>query len=457
MKDFCEFKKFINGKNVAVVGIGVSNIPLINFLVKLGANVTGFDMKSEEALGEVAVDFKKKGVKLELGEKYLEKLTGYEVIFKTPSMRIDCEALVRAKKEGAYITSEMEEFVRYCKGKIYAITGSDGKTTTTTIISKLLEAEGYKTWVGGNIGTPLFSNIEEIDENHMVVLELSSFQLMTMNLPVDVAVVTNLAPNHLDMHKDMQEYIDAKKNIFLYQSNDSVLVLNRENDITYGFESEAKAEIREFSSKKVLENGAYFNEGVLYLDGNVVCKKDDIVIKGMHNVENYLAAFTATKDDVEIKTMKKVAESFAGVEHRCELVRELDGVKYYNDSIASSPTRTLAGLFAFERKVILIAGGYDKHIPFEPLAEEGYPFIKELILLGDTKYLIKEAFDKLRLNKNINIPIVMVDSLEEAVNKAKEIAQSGDIVTLSPACASFDMFPNFAVRGNKFKEIVNSL
>jgi UDP-N-acetylmuramoylalanine--D-glutamate ligase len=457
MKDFCEFKNFINGKNVAVVGIGVSNIPLINFLVKLGANVTGFDMKSEEALGEVADDFKKKGVKLELGEKYLDKLTGYEVVFKTPSMRIDCEALVRVKKEGAYITSEMEEFVRYCKGKIYAITGSDGKTTTTTIISKLLEAQGYKTWVGGNIGTPLFSNIEKIEENHMVVLELSSFQLMTMNLPVDVAVVTNLAPNHLDMHKDMQEYIDAKKNIFLYQSDDSVLVLNRENDITYGFESEAKAEIREFSSKRVLNNGAYFDEGILYLDGNVVCNKENIVIKGMHNVENYLASFAATKDDVEIETMKKVAESFTGVEHRCELVREVNGVKYYNDSIASSPTRTLAGLFAFERKVILIAGGYDKHIPFEPLAEEGYPFIKELILLGDTKELIKEAFDKLMLNNNINIPIVMVDSLEEAVNKAKEISECGDVVTLSPACASFDMFPNFAVRGNKFKEIVNSL
>ena len=457
MKDFCEFKNFINGKNVAVVGIGVSNIPLINFLVKLGANVTGFDMKSEEALGEVADDFKKKGVKLELGEKYLDKLTGYEVVFKTPSMRIDCEALVRVKKEGAYITSEMEEFVRYCKGKIYAITGSDGKTTTTTIISKLLEAQGYKTWVGGNIGTPLFSNIEEIEENHMVVLELSSFQLMTMNLPVDVAIVTNLAPNHLDMHKDMQEYIDSKKNIFLYQDSNNVLVLNRENDITYGFEKEAKAKVREFSSMRVLENGAYFNDGILYLEGNEVCKKEDIVIKGMHNVENYLAAFIATKDDVKIETMKKVAESFSGVEHRCELVREIDGVKYYNDSIASSPTRTLAGLFAFERKVILIAGGYDKHIPFEPLAEEGYEFIKELILLGDTKYLIKEAFEKLKLEKNINIPIVMVESLEEAVSKAKEIASEGDIVTLSPACASFDMFPNFAVRGNKFKEIVNCL
>ncbi|MEN8079381.1 UDP-N-acetylmuramoyl-L-alanine--D-glutamate ligase [Clostridioides difficile] len=457
MKDFNEFKKFINGKKVAVVGIGVSNIPLINFLVKLGADVTAFDMKNEEALGEIAADFKKKDVKLELGEGYLDKLTGFEVVFKTPSMRIDCDALVRVKNEGAYITSEMEEFVRYCKGKIYGITGSDGKTTTTTIVSKLLEAQGYKTWVGGNIGTPLFSNIEDIEENHMVVLELSSFQLMTMDSPIEVAVVTNLAPNHLDMHKDMKEYIDAKKNVFLYQNKDNVLVVNRENDITYGFEKEAKGEVREFSSKRVISNGAYFENEVLYLEGKKVCKKEDIVIKGMHNVENYLAAFIATKDDVTIETMKKVAETFAGVEHRCELVREIDGVKYYNDSIASSPTRTLAGLFAFEKKVILIAGGYDKHIPFEPLAKEGYPFIKELILLGDTKYLIKDAFDKIKEEKGIEVPTIMVNSLEEAVAKAKEIACNGDVVTLSPACASFDMFPNFAVRGNKFKEIVNNL
>lgn len=457
MREFKEFKSFINGKNVAVVGIGVSNIPLINFLVKLGAEVTAFDMKEENELGKIASEFKSKGVKLELGKGYLEKLTGFEVVFKTPSMRIECEALVRAKNEGAYITSEMEEFVKYCKGKIYGVTGSDGKTTTTTIISKLLEAQGYKTWVGGNIGTPLFSNIEEINADDMVVLELSSFQLMTMDSPIDVAVVTNLAPNHLDMHKDMQEYIDAKKNIFLYQNEDNVLVLNRENEITYGFEKEAKGHVREFSSKRVITNGSYYKDGTLYLEGKEVCKKNDIVIKGMHNVENYLAAFIATKDDVEIETMKKVAETFAGVEHRCELVREIDGVKYYNDSIASSPTRTLAGLFAFEKKVILIAGGYDKHIPFEPLAEQGYPFIKEIILMGDTRYLIKEAFDKLKDEKGIEVPSIMVNSLEEAVIKAKEIAKEGDIITLSPACASFDMFPNFAVRGNKFKEIVNNI
>lgn len=456
-KDFGEFKQYINGKKVAVVGIGVSNIPLINFLLELGAKVTAFDKKTKEQLGDVAADFENKGVNLELGEGYLDKLTGFEVVFKTPSMRIDSDALVRVKAEGAYVTSEMEEFVKYTKGKVFAVTGSDGKTTTTTIISKLLEAEGYKTWVGGNIGTPLFAQIEEIKDEDKVVLELSSFQLMTMKEEINVAVCTNLAPNHLDMHKDMQEYIDAKKNIFLYQEADDVLIVNRENDITYGFEKEAKGIVKEFSSKRVIENGAYYKDGVLYLEGIEVCRKEDIVIKGMHNVENYLAAFLATMDDVSIANMKKVAESFTGVEHRCELVRELDGVKYYNDSIASSPTRTLAGLKAFDEKVILIAGGYDKHIPFEPLAYEGYPYIKELILVGATSDKIQAAFDKLEAEKGIKVNIQRVDTFEGAIMLAKKIAKSGDIVTLSPACAAFDLFPNFMVRGKKFKEIVNSL
>ena len=456
-KPFEEFKEFIKNKNVAVVGIGVSNIPLIKFLVKLGANVTAFDKKTKDELGNIAEDFEKISVKLELGENYLDNLTGFDVVFKTPSMRIDCDALLRVKKEGAYITSEMEEFVRYCRGKIFGITGSDGKTTTTTIISKLLIEQGYKTWVGGNIGNPLFSNIEEIKEDDKVVLELSSFQLMTMNSPIDVAVVTNLAPNHLDMHKDMEEYIDSKKNIFLYQSENDILVINRENDITHSFVNEAKGKVVEFSSKREIENGAYLKNNILYLNSKEICKKEDIVIKGIHNVENYLAAFLATQNDVSIEVMKKVAMNFTGVEHRCELVREVDGVKYYNDSIASSPTRTLAGLKAFEKKVILISGGYDKHIPFEPLAEEGYPYIKELILLGATKEKIKEAFDRVIREKGLEISINMVSTLEEAVLKAKELSESNDIVTLSPACASFDMFANFMIRGNRFKEIVNNL
>ncbi len=456
-KDFKEFKKFILGKKVAVVGIGVSNIPVINFLLSLGAIVTAFDKKSREELGDVANEFDNKGVKLELGNGYLDNLRGFDVVFKTPSMRVDSEALVKAKEEGAYITSEMEEFVRYTKGKVYAITGSDGKTTTTTIISKLLEEQGYRTWVGGNIGTPLFSQIENINENDRVVLELSSFQLMTMTQEIDIAICTNLAPNHLDMHKDMQEYIDAKKNIFLYQSSNGLLVVNRENEITHEFIKEARGIVKEFSSKREIAGGAYYKDNILYLEGKEVCKKDDIVIRGMHNVENYLAAFLATKDDVSIETMKKIAGTFAGVEHRCELVRELDGVKYYNDSIASSPTRTLAGLRAFDEKVIVIAGGYDKHIPFEPLADEGYPYIKELILIGATKEKIKGVFDKLEQEKGIKVDIKMAETLEDAVDIAKSIAKSGDIVTLSPACASFDMYPNFMVRGNKFKDIVKNL
>lgn len=456
-KDFRFFKDFIKGKKTAVVGIGVSNIPLINFLLELGAKVTAFDKKSEEDLGDTAKNFRAKGIALCLGENYLAKLTGYEVIFKTPSMRIDSDALIKAKEEGAYITSEMEEFIRYCPAKVYGVTGSDGKTTTTTIIYKMLKEEGFKTWVGGNIGTPLFSRIEEISSEDRVVLELSSFQLMTINTSPEIAVVTNLTPNHLDMHKDMDEYIESKKNIYKYQNANNLLVLNYDNEITQSFVKEAKGNVSLFS-RKVEENmNGYYKDSKLFIDGKEICNKDDIAIKGMHNVENYLAAFLAVKDEVSKESMKKVAASFNGVAHRNEFIREVNGVKYYNDSIGSSPTRTLATISVFDKPVILIAGGYDKHIPFEPLAEKGLNMIKALVLMGLTKNKIKDVFIKVMEERKGNIPIYVVDSLEEAVLKCKEISEKGDYAVLSPACASFDMFPNFEVRGNKFKDIVNSL
>lgn len=456
-RDFREFKSFIKDKRTAVVGIGVSNIPLINFLLKLGAKVTAFDKKTMEELGDTGKDFLEKGVELSLGENYLDNLRGFDVVFKTPSMRIDSSALQIAKGEGAYITSEMEEFMRYCPAKIYGITGSDGKTTTTSIIYNLLKEEGFNTWVGGNIGTPLFSRIEEIEKKDRVVLELSSFQLMTINTSPEVAVVTNMSPNHLDMHKDMNEYIDAKKNIFKYQKQDDILVLNKENDITFSFVPEAKGEVRLFSSRGDKSQGGFYEDGKLYIDGEEICAKEDIIIKGMHNVENYLTAFLAVKDEVSKDTMKKVATTFAGVAHRSEFVKELEGVKYYNDSIGSSPTRTLATISAFDKPVVLIAGGYDKHIPFEPLAESGWDKIKALVLLGATKEKIRDVFLIVLEEKKISIPIYIVNSLEEAVVKCKEITVSGDYVVLSPACASFDMFPNFEVRGNRFRELVSSL
>ena len=457
-KNFEEFKQFILGKKTAVVGMGISNRPLIHFLVELGAEVTAFDKKSKEQLGvDVVSEFEKIGVQLELGENYLDRLKGFEVIFKTPSMRIDSEALLKAKEEGSYITSEMKEFIKYCPAKIFGVTGSDGKTTTTTLIYNMLKEEGYVTWVGGNIGMPLFSKIQQIKPSDKVVLELSSFQLMTIDISPEVAVITNLSPNHLDIHKDMNEYIEAKKNIFKFQGKNDILVLNTDNDITRGMVKEAKGRVFTFSRKEKVEVGAYYSNNKLYLLGKEVCDKDEIVIKGMDNVENYMTAFCAVSADVSIESMRKVAKTFSGVEHRREFVRELNGVRYYNDSIASSPTRTLSGLNAYGKPVILIAGGYDKHIPFEPLAEKGYDKIKTLILVGNTKYKIKEVFDKFEKEKGIKVPIIMTETFEEAVNEARRIGQKGDIVTLSPACASFDMFPNFEDRGKKFKDIVNKL
>lgn len=456
-KNYSEFKEFIAGKKTAVVGMGISNRPLIQYLVKLGAKVTAFDKKDRNELGKIADDFEKQGINLVLGESYLDFLTGFDVIFKTPSMRIDSPALVEASKNGAYITSEMEEFVKYCPAKIIGVTGSDGKTTTTTLIYNILKQEGFNTWVGGNIGTPLFTEIENIKTSDKVVLELSSFQLMTMKASPDVSVITNLSPNHLDMHKDMNEYIEAKKNIFKFQSRSGITILNLDNDITASMKNEPVGEVRSFSVKENVENGADYKDGKLYVKNNFVCNKEDIIIKGMHNVENYLAAFCATVDDASIESMRAVATTFKGVEHRSEFIRELDGVKYYNDSIATSPTRTLASLRAFEKPVILIAGGYDKHIPFEPLAEEGYDKIKLLILSGATKEKIKAVFDKVIDEKNIKLPILIADSLEKAVNIAKKESNNGDVVTLSPACASFDAYPNFEARGNKFKELVKNL
>ncbi|MCM1992034.1 UDP-N-acetylmuramoyl-L-alanine--D-glutamate ligase [Oceanirhabdus seepicola] len=456
--NFKEFKENINGKKIAVVGIGVSNIPLIKKLAEYGCKITAFDKKKYDDIPvELLQEFDKLGVKLCLGDDYLEGLIGFDIVYRTPSMMPDNQYLVRCREEGAIITSEMEEFVKYCPAKIFAVTGSDGKTTTTSIIYEIFKEEGYRTWVGGNIGTPLFDKLDEMEKDHKVVLELSSFQLISMKQAVDVAVITNLSPNHLDIHKDMDEYIDAKKNIFLYQRNSDLLVVNRENDITNSFEKEAKGAVSKFSLNRELKNGAYYKDGKLYLYGQFVCDKEDIKLIGMHNVDNILAAFCATRGEVSIETLKKIASSFTGVEHRCEFIRDVNGVKYYNDSIASSPTRTIAGLKGFNRPIILIAGGYDKNIPFDTLAKEGFEYIKELILVGLTKDKIRVEFEKEMAVRGKNIPIYEVKTFEDTVEMAKKIAEEGDVVYLSPACASFDMFPNFVLRGRRFKELVNNI
>ena len=452
----------LRGKQVAVIGIGVSNIPLIKLFLKKGIAVTACDKCEREAYDNqpLLLELEALGATLHMGAGYLDDLT-QDVIFRSPGIRPDIPAFAQAEANGAVITSEMEVFFHVCPCKTIAVTGSDGKTTTTTIIAKLLEAAGYHVHLGGNIGRPLLPDIESIQPDDLAVLELSSFQLMTMDTSADIAVVTNLAPNHLDVHKGMEEYIAAKKNIFLYQNAQQKVVLNRDNDITYSFVPEANGQVTLFSRQNPLDEGIVLENGVICVkkDGNTrkVLPVADILLPGVHNIENYEAAIGAVDDLVPDETIRQFAITFGGVEHRIELVRELHGVKYYNDSIASSPSRTMAGLRSFSQKVILIAGGYDKHIPYDVLGPDLVAHVKAMVLTGATAPKIQAAAEQAPGYNAQALPIYTIDDFADAVHKAVELAQPGDVVILSPASASFDKFKNFMVRGDTFKDLIRAL
>ena len=461
MSKLSRFFNSIKGKKVCFVGIGTSNLPLIELFAKKGAVVSACDKQSYEALGENAVRAQAAGAKLILGENYLENIDT-DILFRSPGTPFHRPELENLRKKGVVVTSEMEVFFDLCPCRIIAVTGSDGKTTTTTIISELLKAAGKKVHLGGNIGTPLLPIIEQIKEDDVAVVELSSFQLISMRTSPDIAVVTNLAPNHLDIHKDMDEYVDAKRNIVLHQNAFSKAVLNLDNEIADSFSADVRGQLAKFSRRKPVINGAYLDGStIIYNDHGELTKimyYHDIKIPGMHNVENYLAAISAVWGMVDVPTIVEVAKNFGGVEHRAEFVRELDGVKYYNDSIASSPTRTAMGtLSLYEEKIIIIAGGYDKHIPYEPLGPVICDKVKVLILMGDTAPKIEEAVRNSENYSEGNPIIINVKNMEEAVAAARRNAVKGDIVSLSPASASFGLYKNFAQRGNHFKDIVNSL
>ena len=457
---FAEYLASLEGKTVAVLGCGVSNRPLLRRLAKSRAQVCAYDRKTRTELGEFAQELDGLGIELYAGPDYLDKLHG-DIIFRTPGLRPDIPQIARAVAAGAVLTSEMEVFFDVCPCPIYAVTGSDGKTTTSTLIAELLSATGFRCHLGGNIGRPLLCDADEFSPDNRVVVELSSFQLLTMKKAAAVAVVTNVAPNHLDVHRDMDEYIAAKQNVFLYQSASGRVVLNYDNAITRSFADKAKGKVCFFSKTDIPGDGAYLKAGVIHMRENgldtAVCPISDIRIPGMHNVENYMAAIAAVWGSVSMEAIRTLARNFGGVEHRIEFVREVRGVRYYNDSIASSPTRTIAGLHAFSQKIILIAGGYDKKIPFAPLAPEVCAHVKTLILCGATADQIRAAVLACPDYDAASLQISEADTLEKAVTLAAQVAVPGDIVSLSPACAAFDQFANFAVRGHAFKDYVHAL
>ena len=453
-----DFFESLNGKTVALCGIGGSNLPLIKMFAKYGAKVLACDKRERTALGENADKAEEYGAELHLGENYLKNL-GADIIFRTPGMKYYMDELVEARNNGVAVTSEMEVFFDICPCKIIAVTGSDGKTTTTTIISELLKASGKTVHLGGNIGHPLLPDIESISSEDYAVVELSSFQLISMRKSPDIAVVTNLAPNHLDIHKDMQEYIDAKKNVLLHQSAFSRTVLNADNEVTAGFAPDVRGDLWWFSREQKPQRGAYLDEnGDLYVQGEKLMNRREIRLPGLINVENLLAAACAVWGDVPADVIREVARTFAGVEHRAEFVRTLDGVSYYNDSIASSPTRTLRGTLSFyDDKIIMISGGYDKHIPYDELGPAICDKVRVQILMGATADKIEAAI-KNAPNYRLGAPeIIRVANMEEAVDAARKAARPGEIVSLSPASASFDLYKDFEARGRHFKEIVNRL
>lgn len=456
-----EYLDRLAGKRVAVLGIGVSNTPLIHMLLRAGAKVTACDKRAREEFGGKIEELESLGASIHLGEDYLDHLKGQDIIFRTPGLRPDLPQLTAAVERGSVLTSEMETFFQVCPCPIIGVTGSDGKTTTTTIIAKLLKAEGKNVYLGGNIGKPLLPDAGMMEPSDVAVVELSSFQLMTMDMSPHIAVVTNLAPNHLDVHKSMGEYISAKENIFLHQNPGDRVILNNDNDITRSFVSVAKGHVTLFGRREEPEgDGVFLRENAIWVrDGRgerEVLPLKDILLPGDHNVENYMAAIGAVNGLVKDETIRAFAASFGGVEHRIELVRELKGVKYYNDSIASSPTRTMAGLKCFPEKVILIAGGYDKHIPFDDLGPAIVEHVKLLILTGDTSPKIRSAVENSPEYQPGKPDIREFHAFADAVDEAHREAQPGDVVILSPACASFDRFKNFAERGETFKRIVRN-
>lgn len=459
MSTIKEYLSELSGRRVTVIGMGVSNIPLIKMLLRAGVEVTVRDRSPRERLAEQAQELESLGARLILGEDYLKDLPE-ELIFRTPGLSPNNPELLDAVQRGAALSSEMEVFFQTCPGRLIGVTGSDGKTTTTTIIAEFLKEAGKNVYVGGNIGRPLLADVADMVEEDYAVLELSSFQLMTMEQSPHIAVMTNLSPNHLDYHRSMGEYIAAKENIFLHQGEGDRAIFNYDNQLTRDLAEKAGGAVTFFSRRERLEEGVYLRDGAIWLTNaqgsREVLPTRDIRLPGVHNIENYMAAIAAVDGLVPDKCVRAVAARFQGVEHRIELVRELDGVKYYNDSIGTSPSRTVACLESFPEPVILIAGGYDKGIPFHALALEIRERVKTLVLTGDTARAIRQAVEEAEGGRGCP-EIIQTEDLAGAVEAARRAAGPGDVVVLSPACAAFDRFKNFMERGRAFKELVRSL
>ena len=460
LNNFNSFKEELKQSKIAVIGAGVSNIPLIKYLIKLNCNITLFDNKEFYKLNNDIKDLiNNQTINAYLGKDNLTKLKGFNIIFRSPSMLPTNEYLEKEKSRGAIITTEVEQVIKYSKAKIIGVTGSKGKTTTTSIINEIMTKMGYITYLGGNIGIPLFDKLDEITKEDIVILELSSFQLMNMEVSPNIALITNISPDHLDIHSSYEEYIEAKKYLFKNQTSKDLLILNNNDEIVKEFNKEAKGNVKYF--------GINYIKDSFVLDDNFICYNNEkildtnkFILKGKHNYLNICAALNAIKEFINVNNqeLENIIASINSVHHRLEFVREINGIKWYNDSASTTPDKSLAGINAFNEDIVLIAGGYDKNIEYDTLALPIINKVSKLILFGATKNKIYDAVMKeIKNHTNVKTKIYVMDSLEDVIDIAFKVSEKGEVVLFSPASASFDMFENAYARGDLFKEIVNKL
>ena len=458
-----DFEKKLKNQKVAIIGLGVSNIPLIDYFSEKKIEIVVFDDREEKNINpDILTKIKQYKIKYFFGKECLKNLKGFDLIFRSPSCLPTKAELIAERERGAIVTTEIEQLMKMAPCKIIGITGSDGKTTTTTLTYEVLKNAGYKVYLGGNIGIPLFTKLSEIKPNDYIVLELSSFQLMGMEISPNIAAITNITPNHLNIHKDYKEYIDSKKNIFKYQNENGILVINADNELTLNCKNEANGKVIMFSSEKKLENGYIVENGIIKKceDGirRHIIDTSDLKLKGTHNFQNICTVLALTENIVDIDDALKTIKNFGGVQHRLELVREINGVEWYNDSASTSPTRGISALNAFnDKEIVLIAGGADKNLDYTPIGKPIVDKVKSLILIGETANKIYDAVKNELEKENKKLDIHMCETFKESIELAKRIAKPGQIVLFSPASTSFDMFKDMYDRGNKFKEEVYSI
>jgi len=454
-----------------ILGLARQGTALARFLAQVGAEVTVSDRQGEAALADYLTELADLPIRYVLGEHPLSLLDKADLLCLSGGVPVDVPIVVEAQRRGIPLSNDAQLFLERCQAPVIGITGSAGKTTTTALVGEMCRVAGMRTWVGGNIGNPLIADLDEIGPDDWVVMELSSFQLEVMTVSPHVAAVLNITPNHLDRHKTMDAYVAAKRNIVAHQKSEDFALLGYDDADTRAMALETAAHLLWFSGGAEVEDGAFKTNGELTLRlgglDRVICQASEVRLRGRHNLLNVLAACAlAGVAGVPVEAMQRVVTTFTGVEHRLELVRELNGVQWYDDSIATAPERSLAALRSFEEPIMLLAGGCDKKLPWDEFAAETVRRVYHLVTFGEAGPMIARVVEeRLSAAPPLSIPlggmkggrlegVTQVETLEEAVEVAARLTRPGEVVLLSPGATSFDAFRDFAERGDRFKELV---